>query len=130
MSRQETLADIRQTLGIVPGFLEQLPDQDLEADWSTMKGLMMDTALPVKTKALVGIGAAAALRCHYCVPFMTGLAQLSGATDQEIQEANLVAKAVGGHSVYLNGVNYDHDVFMKELQQIAEHVGKAAGAGR
>ncbi|MFQ5880128.1 MAG: hypothetical protein ACE5IZ_08155 [Dehalococcoidia bacterium] len=61
---------------------------------------------------------------------MTGLAQLSGATEREIQEANLVAKVVAGDSAYLNGISYDLDLFMKELQQIAAHVSKAAGAGR
>ncbi|MFQ5880127.1 MAG: hypothetical protein ACE5IZ_08150 [Dehalococcoidia bacterium] len=66
MARQETLTDIRQTLGIVPGWLEGLPDQELEREWGTQKGFMMaDTALPVKTKALAGIAAAAATRCRY-----------------------------------------------------------------
>ncbi len=41
-----------------------------------------------------------------------------------------MAKGVAGDSVYLNGINYDHDVFMKELEQIAAHVGRAAGSGR
>ena len=58
---------------------------------------------------------------------MTGLAQLSGATDDEIQEAVIVASGVGRDSLYLSGMSYDHDKFMSELQQIAEHVQKAGG---
>lgn len=58
---------------------------------------------------------------------MTGLAQLSGATEDEIQEAVLVASGVGRDSLYLAGINYDHGQFMRELQQIAEHLGKGSG---
>ena len=59
---------------------------------------------------------------------MTGLAQLSGASQDEIQEAVLVAAGVGRDSLYLNGIAYDHGQFMSELQQIAEHLGKASGS--
>ncbi len=62
------------------------------------------------------------------MPFFTGLGQLSGATEQEIQEALLMAKVVGGDSVYLNGLNYPLDKFMQELEQIAEHMQKGATA--
>ena len=66
MPRQDILNDIQATLGIVPGWLGDMPDRALEDEWNTMKGfVLVDTALPVKTKALIGLGAAAALRCHY-----------------------------------------------------------------
>ena len=55
---------------------------------------------------------------------MTGLAQLSGASDQEIQEiqeAIVVASGVARDSVYLTGVAYDHGIFMNELAKVAEH---------
>jgi len=55
------------------------------------------------------------------VPFLTGLAQLSGASDQEIQEAIVVASGVARDSVYLTGVAYDHGTFMNELAKVAEH---------
>ena len=59
---------------------------------------------------------------------MTGLAQLSGASQDEIQEAVLVAAGVGRDSIYLNGIALDLDQFMNELQQIAAHLGKASGS--
>ena len=66
MSRQDTLDQIRTTLGIVPGFLEGMPDMALEQTWGGIRDfLMVDTALPSKTKFLVGLGAAAAIRCQY-----------------------------------------------------------------
>ena len=59
---------------------------------------------------------------------MTGLAQLSGASEDEIQEAVTVAAGVGRDSIYLNGISYDQGQFMNEPQQIAEHLGKASGS--
>ena len=66
MSREDVLNAVRATLGIVPGWLEGMPDQALQDEWSALKGfVLVDTTLPVKTKALIGLGAAAALRCRY-----------------------------------------------------------------
>jgi len=43
-----------------------MPDTVLEQWWATSSGfLMRDTALPVKTKALIGLSASAAARCRY-----------------------------------------------------------------
>lgn len=36
----------------------------------------------------------------------------------------MVASFVAKDSVYINGISYDRDKFMKELQQIANHVQK------
>lgn len=49
MSRQDTLDQIRTTLGIVPGFLEGMPDMALEQTWGGIRDfLMVDTALPLQ----------------------------------------------------------------------------------
>ena len=55
------------------------------------------------------------------MPFLTGLAQLGGASDEEIAEAIAVASGVARDSVNLNGISYDHGQFMDELAQVAEH---------
>ena len=55
------------------------------------------------------------------MPFLTGLAQRGGASDEEIAEAITVASGVARDSVYLNGIAYDHETFMGELAQVAEH---------
>ncbi len=67
MSRQDTLDEIKTTLGIVPGFLEGMPDMALEQTWGSIKDfLMVDTAPPaLQDQVFVGLGAATALRCHY-----------------------------------------------------------------
>lgn len=63
------------------------------------------------------------------MPFFTGLAQLSGATEAEIKEAVRMASGVARDSTFLAGIDYDVVQFKKELQQIAEHMQKA-GARR
>ncbi|MDP6526784.1 MAG: hypothetical protein QGH15_21495 [Kiritimatiellia bacterium] len=66
MSRQDVLSDVEATLGIVPGFMDSMPDMTLEHFWAFLKDfVMVDSALSAKTKALIGIGASATFRCDY-----------------------------------------------------------------
>lgn len=66
MTRQAVVQEVKAAFGIIPGFVEQMPDKVLEEWWDTaMNFLMVDTALPVKTKALMGLTAAAAVHCRY-----------------------------------------------------------------
>jgi len=60
------------------------------------------------------------------VPFFTGLAQLSGCSQHEIQEAQQVASIVGRDSVYLAGIDYDVEQFKRELEQMARYIQKKA----
>jgi len=123
MSRAEIEADVRETLGIVPGFISGLPDYLLESEWTSFKNLQLgETAIPNKYKELIGLGISAATRCKYCAYFHTEAAKLFGATEEEIQEASLVAKNTMGWSTYLNAVQYDYDIFVQEFDQIAAHV--------
>lgn len=65
MSRQEILAEIQATLGLVPGWLEALPTEQLAHEWPRVRWELTDTALTAREKALVGFGAAAASHCPY-----------------------------------------------------------------
>ena len=57
--RQDVLSDIESTLGIVPGFMDGMPNMVLEHTWAFLKDfLKADTVLSAKNKALIGIGAA------------------------------------------------------------------------
>ena len=123
MSRAEIEADVRETLGIVPGFFSGLPDYLLESEWTSFKHLELgETAIPNKYKELIGLGISAATRCKYCAYFHTEAAKLFGATEEEIQEASLIAKNTMGWSTYLNAMQYDYDTFVQEFDQIAAHV--------
>ena len=66
MPRQDVLSEIESTFGLVPGFMDGMPDMALEHTWAFLKDfLMVDTALSAKNKALIGIGAASTFRCNY-----------------------------------------------------------------
>ena len=129
MIRAEVESDIRETLGIVPGFFGGLPDSLLESEWTSFKNLQLgETAVPNKYKELIGLGVSGATRCKYCVYFHTEAARLFGATEEEIQEAWLVAKNTMGWSTYLNSAQYDYDTFVREFDQIAAHVREQQAA--
>jgi AhpD family alkylhydroperoxidase len=123
MSRAKVEADIRETLGLVPEFIAEVPDTLIETEWASFKTLMLsETVIPNKYKELIGLGVSGATRCKYCVYFHTEAARLWGATDEEINEAALVAKNTMGWSTYLNTRAFDYDRFTAEFDQIAEHV--------
>ncbi len=65
MARQEILDQIKQTLGLVPGWLDGLPDPQLEYEWGRVAWLLNDSALSARDKALVSFGAATAIHCPY-----------------------------------------------------------------
>ena len=123
MSRAQVEADIRETLGLVPEFFAEVPNTFIETEWASFKALMLsETVIPNKYKELIGLGVSGATRCQYCVYYHTEAARLFGASDEEINEAALVAKNTMGWSTYLNARAFDYDRFTREFDQIAEHV--------
>lgn len=66
MGRKDTLDEVRKVLGVVPVAVERMEDEALEHWWGASREfLMVDTALPMKAKLLIGVGAAAVMRCGY-----------------------------------------------------------------
>lgn len=122
-NREEVESDIKETLGLVPGFLKSIPEQYLEHEWELFKSLELgETLIPNKYKELMGIAIHSETKCRYCTLFHTESAKLFGATEEEIQEAVHYAKMSIGWSAYLNGMQTDFDEFKGELQQIGEYV--------
>ena len=129
MTRAEVHADIRETLGLVPEFFAEVPDTLIETEWTSFKNLVFaETAIPNKYKELIGLAVSGATRCKYCTYFHTESARLFGATDEEINEAALVAKNTMGWSTYLNTRQFDYDRFKAEFDQIATHVRSMVAA--
>jgi AhpD family alkylhydroperoxidase len=123
MTNDEVLEEIEETFGLVPTWIKQVPEGGLSALWSMMRDFYIaETQIPNKYKELIGLGVSGATRCQYCVYYHTEAARLWGATDEEINEAALVAKSTMGWSTYLNTRAFDVDRFKKEFDQIAEHV--------
>ena len=128
--RRSVDRDIEQVFGQVPEFFQRVPDYLLATEWGSFKSLMLsETAIPNKYKELIGLGVSGATRCRYCVYFHTEAARLFGATDEEINEAALVAKHTMGWSTYLNTLHFDYDAFTAEFDQIAAHIRQQTAAG-
>ncbi len=127
MSRADVEADIRNTLGLVPGFWAGLPDNLIESEWASFKAIeLAETAIPNKYKELIGLAVSGATRCRYCAYFHTEAARLFGATEEEVTEASVMAKHTMGWSTYLNAMQIDYDAFVAEFDQIAAYVRSQA----
>lgn len=119
--RHEVEMEMKETLGLVPGFFKSIPDQYLDYEWQMFKKLELgETLIPNKYKELMGIAIHAETKCIYCTLFHTEAAKLFGATEEEIQEAVHFAKMSVGWSVYLNGMRTNYDEFANEFTQIGE----------
>src|SRR3954449_196636 len=130
-NRADVDRDIEATLGLVPEFFKQVPDYLLPTEWASFKNLELSdqTAIPNKYKELIGLAVSGAPRCRYCAYFHTESARLFGATEDEVNEAALMAKHTMGWSTYLNTLQFDYDQFVHEFDQIAAHVREQMSAG-
>ncbi len=129
MSRADVEADIRNTLGLVPGFWSGVPDALIESEWASFKAIeLAETAIPNKYKELIGLAVSGATRCRYCAYFHAEAARLFGASEQEISEASLMAKHTMAWSTYLNAMSVNYEEFVAEFRQIADYVRSQATA--
>lgn len=123
MSRKQVYAEIKEMFGLVPSFMDSIPDSSLEMEWQLMKRVQFDEGpIPNKYRELIGIGIAAVTKCRYCVLFHTEAARMNGATEEEIEDAVHFAKSSAGWSAYVNGMQIDYEQFRQEVQQISEYV--------
>lgn len=123
-ARADIDREIQETLGLVPTFFKEVPDYLVGSEWESFKNLELSdqTEIPNKYKELIGLGVSGATRCRYCAYFHKEAARLFGASDEEINEASLIAKNTMGWSTYLNSMEFDFDEFAREFDQIAAHV--------
>ena len=125
--RNEVENEIEETMGLVPSFFDQIPDEYLDAEWTLFRELEFgETNIPNKYKELIGIAVHSETKCQYCTLFHTEAAKLFGATEEEIQEAAHYAKYTVGWSAYLNGMQQDYDEFRRELDEITEYMSEQA----
>lgn len=123
MTREEILREVEQTLGFIPGWVKSVPDELLTYEWGLFKDFeIADTRIPLKYKQLIGLGVAAALGCRYSSFFHKEVAKLHGATEEELKEALYIAKHTSGWSAYLNGMQYDYDLFKGEMERSATYL--------
>lgn len=124
----EARADIGKTLGFVPQFFLKFPEEALPGAWNEMKTLQLNpnTALPGRSKELIGLAVAAQIPCHYCIYAHTEFAKLNGATDAEITEAIAMASLTRDLSTLLNGMQVDESQFRKDVDHIVKGATAAA----
>ncbi len=116
---RETLEDIESTIGIVPGFMATLPEDDLVHEWPVFKQYVLgESTIPPKYRELMGLAVAASLKCPYCQAFHKGAAQLHGATEEELSEVAVLAGLTSRWSSMIHAQNYDYDTFVEEFEQI------------
>ncbi|WP_222913409.1 carboxymuconolactone decarboxylase family protein [Natrinema sp. SYSU A 869] len=126
----ETVTDIEETFGLLPGYLEALPEQELVNEWPNLKRFLFgETEINPKTREFIGLAMAAAIGCEYCRHFHKGAAQLHGATEEELSELFFLASYTPRYSALIQAQDYDIDVFKEETEQIAEHLQEQMAAG-
>lgn len=122
---EDTLNDIKNTLGIVPGFMKALPEDVLVKDWALWKKYTLGkSVIPSKFRELSGLAVAANIKCPYCELMHTAMAKFHGATDEELSELAYLASLTARWSVMIHAQHYDMVKFEKEAKQIGEHLGK------
>jgi AhpD family alkylhydroperoxidase len=124
---EDTLEDVRKSLGIVPGFMKALPQDVLIHDWPLMKKYTLgESKIPAKYRELLGLAVAANIKCPYCQLFHKSVAQLYGATPEEFAEIAFLASYTSRWSSMIHAQHYPYETFEKETEQIGQYVSKAA----
>ena len=95
-----------------------------------MKSLQLNpgTALPGRSKELIGLAVAAQVPCRYCIVAHTEFARLNGASETEIGEAVAMAAVTRHWSTYLNGIQTDEAKFRAEIARIVSNVKQASAS--
>jgi len=121
-------ADMKATLGIVPGFFKAFPESGIAGAWSEFKSVQLNpnTALNGKTKELIGLAVASQIPCGYCIYFHTAVAKANGATDEEIREAVAMAAISRHWSTVLNGMQVDLATFKGETDTVLKLAAEKA----
>lgn len=125
----ETVTDIEEHLGLLPGYLEALPEQALVNEWPNLKRFLFgETVIDPETRELVGLAVAAAIGCEFCRHFHKGAAQLHGVTEEELSELFFLASYTPRYSALIQAQDYDIDVFKDEVAESAAYLQERAAA--
>lgn len=129
MVSDTTRAEIEEYLGQVPSWLEALSEPAADHSWGVVRDLELgETELPNREKALVAVGAAAAMNCPYCIHFHSEEAKLEGVSEEGLGEAKNVAANVRYFSTILHGAEVDLDEFEAETAEIVDYVEQQQAA--
>jgi len=122
---ENILEDIKKSLGIIPGFMKALPKDVLVHDWPLFKKYTLEESkIPAKYRELGGLAVAANIKCPYCQLFHKSVAQMNGATEEELAEIAFLASYTSRWSAMIHAQNYPYETFAKETQQIGAYLSK------
>jgi len=120
---EDTLKDIKETLGIIPGFMKALSGDVLVKDWGLWKKYSFtETEIPCKYREMIGLSAAANIKCPYYQAMHTAMAKFHGATDRELSEVYYLASLTARWSAMTHAQNYPYEKFKQELRQIGQYL--------
>jgi len=124
---EATYKDIHQTLGMLPSFLRNYPEEAVGGAWKVMKAVQLNpnSAIPSKYKELIGLGISSQIPCKYCTYFHTEAAKFNGATEREVREAVAIASVTRFWSTALFGMQVDERVFRKEAMDVMKNLKRA-----
>lgn len=83
--------------------IEASAPEAMKAFWAFDKAALADGAIPVKYKELMACAVAFTTQCPYCIEIHSKRARQTGATDQEMAEAVLVAAALRAGAAVTHG---------------------------
>lgn len=131
MTREQVFRDIEGTLGLVPSMFKTLPDETLELEWGLFKQVQLsEDLIPAKYRELIGLAAGAVLNDRYCVAAHREFARACGATEEEIEYVQRLAKGVAGWGTYLSGSEISVESVQGEIRQICDFIQSGQMAGR
>ena len=110
---------------MLPGFMKNTPKDILPQMWPLFKKYQMGKSLiPEKYREMMMLAAAAAVKCPYCQTYHKEISKMFGASEEELNELAVIVGQTSFWSNVLHTQNYDYDTFVRELQQIGEHMTK------
>jgi AhpD family alkylhydroperoxidase len=131
MDRNDVRREVKQMLGVMPGFIEKIPDPHIEHMWMSMRELQLKPGkIPPKYQQLIMLGVSTYAKCKYCTDFHTEAAKAVGATEEEILETAMLTGHTANFSNFIGGTQYDFEQFKREVRQACQALASAGNGGR
>src|SRR5574342_848155 len=122
-TRADVYEQVKQSLGLVPQWLEQMPEGGLQGFWGMARDFWLkETKIPNKYKELIGVAVSGATRCRYCALCHTEAARLYGSTDEEVAEASMMGALTMCGSTFINSQQIEYEQFRQETHDIIAYV--------
>ncbi|NDD28624.1 MAG: hypothetical protein EB084_10210 [Proteobacteria bacterium] len=121
-----TQDQIRAVFGFVPAFMQELSKLPtaLEALWKiTRLYYFQKTHVDAQTRALICLGAAAAIRCPHSIYLHTCLAQARGVSETQLQEVAFLAHSTVQWGTYLRSRGFGPAMLRSDARLLRDRIG-------